>query len=73
MTLAMEVVCDRVRRAIGPRYVVLSTLVGGGYTVCGALDLVRCATGSYSYLVDGTLVSDRATLGVWMTNLGSKV
>ena len=46
MTLAMEVVCDIVLRSIGPRYVSLSTLGGGGSTVCVTLDLVRRAMGS---------------------------
>ena len=71
MTLAMAVVCDRVRQAIVLGSVALSTLGGGGYTVCGTLDLVRRATGSYFSLVYGTLGADGATLGVWMTTLGS--
>ena len=70
--MAMAVVCDRVHWAIGPRYVALSTLGGGGSMVCGTLDLVCRATGSYFSLVDGYLGSDRAALGVWMTTLGSK-
>ena len=72
MTLAMVVVCDRVRREIGPRYAVLSTLGGVGSTVCGTLDLVSRATGSYCSLVDGTLGDYRAELGVWMTTFGNK-
>ena len=71
MTLEMAVVCDRVCQAIGLRSVALSTLGGGGSTVCGTLDLVRRATGSYFSLVDGTLGADGAALGVWMTTLGS--
>ena len=59
-------------QAIGPRSVALSTLGSGGSTVCGTLDLVRCATGSYCSLVDGTLGADRAELGVWMNTLGSE-
>ena len=46
ITLAVAVVCDRMSQAIGPRSVALSTLGGGGSTVCGTLDLVRRATGS---------------------------
>ena len=71
MTLEMAVVCDRVCQAIGLRSVALSTLGGGGSTVCGTLDLVRRATGSYCSLVYGTLGADGAALGVWMTTLGS--
>ena len=71
MILAMEVVCDLVRQEIGCRYVAFSTLGGGGSTVCGTLDLVRCEMGSYCSLVDGTLGADGAELGVWMTTLGS--
>ena len=51
MTLAMAVVCDRVRQAIGLRSVALYTIGVGGSTVCGTLDLVRRATGSYCSLV----------------------
>ena len=47
MTLAMEVVCDLLRRAIGLGSVALSTLGGGGSTVCITLDLVCPAMGSY--------------------------
>ena len=46
ITLAVSVVCERVRRAIGLRSVALSTLGGGMSMVCGTLDLVRHATGS---------------------------
>ena len=46
ITLDVAVVCDYVRLAIGPRSVSLATLGGGGSTVCGTLDLVRCVTGS---------------------------
>ena len=71
-TLATAVVCDGMCRAIGPRSVVLSTLGVGVSTVCGTLDLVRHATGSYFSLDDVNLGADRAALGVWMTTLGSK-
>ena len=71
MTLAMAVVCDQVRQAIGLRSVALSTIGGGGSTVCGTLDLVRRATGSYCSLVDVTLGADAAALGVYMTTLVS--
>ena len=47
MTLAMGVVCDIVRQAIVPGYVSLSTLGGGGSTVCDTLDLVRHAMVSF--------------------------
>ena len=47
MTFSMEVVCDIVCQSIGPGHVSLSTLGGGGYTVCVNLDLVRRAMGSY--------------------------
>ena len=72
MTLAMALFCDHMRREIGPRSVVFSTLGGGGSTVCGTLDLVRRANGSYFYLVDGNLGVDGDALGVCMTTLGSK-
>ena len=72
MTLAMAVVFDRVRGSICPRYVALSILGGGGSTVCGSFYLVRCATGSYCSLVDGTLGDNRAALGAWMATLGSE-
>ena len=72
MTLAMEVVCDLVRRAIVPRSVELSTLGGGGSMVCGTFDLAHRTTGSYFSLVDGNLDADGAALGLWMTTLGSK-
>ena len=72
MALSMSGVCDLVRRSIGPRYVALSPLGGGGSMVCGTLGLVRRATGSYCSLVDVTLGADRATLGSWMITLGSK-
>ena len=71
MTLAMAVVCDRVRQAICLWSVAFSALGGGGSTVCGTLDLVHRATGSYCSLVDGTLGADGAALGIWMTTLGS--
>ena len=72
MTLDVEVVCDLVRQEIGPGSVALSTLVGGGSTVCFILDLVRCAMGSSFSWLDGTIVADRATLDVWMDTLGSE-
>ena len=68
----MAVFCDRVRRVIGPRYVELSTLGGGGSTVCGTLDLVRRANGSYFSSADGNLGTDGSALGICMTTLGSK-
>ena len=68
----MAVVCDRVRWTIGPRSVALSTIGGGGSTVCGTLDLMRRATGSHYSLVDGNLGDDGAVLGVCMTTLGNK-
>ena len=71
MTLEMAVVCDQVRQTIGLRSVALYTLGGGGSMVCGTLELVRRATGSYCSVVDGTLGADGAALGVWMTTLGS--
>ena len=49
ITLAVAVVFDRVRLAIVPRYIALATLGGVGFTVCGTLNLVRRATGSYLY------------------------
>ena len=72
MKLAMSVVCDRVRWEIVLRSVVLSTLGGGGSTLCCTLYLVRHATGSYFSLVDGYLGVDGDALGVWMTTLVSK-
>ena len=71
MTLDMEVVCDLVHQAIGPGYVALSTLGGGGSTLCVTLDLVRCGMGSSYSCVDGTLGADGAALGVRMNILGS--
>ena len=71
-TLAISRVCDRFLWTIGPRYVALSTLGGGWSMVCGTLDLVLCATGSYCSLVDVTLGDDGTVLGVWMTALGSE-
>ena len=70
--LAMEVFGDRVRQAIGPRYVAFSTLGVRGSMVCGTYDLVRCATGSYCFLLDGIFGANGAALDVWMTNLGVK-
>ena len=70
--MAIAVVCDLVRQSIGPRSVALSTLGGGGSTVCGTLDLVCRAMGSYFSLVDGTLGAYRILLGVCMTTLGSE-
>ena len=46
ITFSVSVVCNRVRREIGPRSVALSTLGGGGSKVSGNLDLVCHATGS---------------------------
>ena len=71
--MAMAVVCDLMLRSIIPRCVDLSILGGVGSTVCGNVDLVRCAIGSYWSLVDGTLGADGAALGVCMTTLGSEV
>ena len=68
----MAVVCDCVSLAIGPRSVALETLGGDGFTVCGTLDLVRCATGSYFSLIDGIFGADGEALGFWMTTLGIK-
>ena len=45
ITLAMTVVCERVRVAMGAVSVVLFTL-GGGLSTVGNLDLVRRAIGS---------------------------
>ena len=70
--LAMTLVCDLVRQAIGPRSVALPTLVGGGSMVCGTVDLVHRSMGSYWSLIDGTLGYDRAALCVGMTTLGSE-
>ena len=72
MTLDMAVVCDLMRRKIGPRSVDLYTLGGGGSTLCGTLDLVRYAMNSYCSLVNGKLGADRDALGLWMTTLGSE-
>ena len=47
--MAVAVVFDRVRLEIVPRYIALATLGGVGFTVCGTLNLVRRATGSYLY------------------------
>ena len=58
ITLAMAVVCEHVLREIGPRSIALSTLGGGGSTVCGTFNLVRRGTGSYCSLVDGIFGSD---------------
>ena len=71
-TLSMSVVCDLVRREIGPRYVALSNLGGGGSTVYGALDLVRSVMGSYCSLIDVAFGVDGAALGVSMNTLGSE-
>ena len=70
--MSMSVVCDLVRWEIFPRSVALSTLGGGGSMVCGTVDMVRRAMGSYWSLVDGTLGSDGAALGFWVTTLGSE-
>ena len=45
MILGMAVVCYRLRRSIGPRYVAFSTPGIGGSTLCGTLDLVFRVTG----------------------------
>ena len=68
----MAVVCDRVLWSIVLSSVALSTLGGGGSTVCGTLDLLCCATSSYCSLVDGTIGADGDELGVWVITLGSK-
>ena len=68
----MEVVCDLVCWAMGPGSVALSTLGGGGSTVCVTLYLVRCKIGSFFSRVDGTLGADRSELGVGMNTLGSE-
>ena len=68
----MKAVCDLVLQAIGPGSVALSTLVGGGSTVCVTLDLVCRAMGSYFSRVDGTLGTDGDVLGVRMNTLGSE-
>ena len=72
ITLAVAVVCDIVRLEIGPMPVYLFTLGGGGYTVCGDLDLVSCANSSQLSLVAGTFGVDDESLGFCMTTLGSK-
>ena len=72
MTLDMAVVCDLVRRSICPGSVTLSTLGCGGSTVCGTLNLVRRATGSYCSLVDVIFGANGTELFVWMNTLGSK-
>ena len=72
MTLEMAVVCDRVCQAIGLRSVALSTLGGGGSTVCVTLNLVRRTMASYVSRVDGTLGADRSALGVGTNILGSE-
>ena len=46
ITLAVSVIVDRMRLAIGPRSVALDTLGGGRSTLYGTLDLFCCATGS---------------------------
>ena len=68
----MGVVFDIVRRAIGPGYVVLYTLGGGGSTGCVNLYLVCRAMGSFFYWVDSTLSDDGYVLGVGMNTLGSE-
>ena len=68
-TLDMEVVCDLVLREIGPGSSALSTLGGGGSTVCVTLDLVHHTCFN---LVDGTLVADGDALGVGMNTPGSE-
>ena len=50
----------------------LSTLGGGGSTVCVTLDLLRHTMGSYFSRVDVTLGADGAALGVEMNTLGSE-
>ena len=72
MTLAMEVVCDLVRRAIGPGSVALYTLIGGWSTVFVTLSMVCLAMGSSFSWVDVTLGADGAALGVGMNTLGSE-
>ena len=72
ITLSVAVVCERLRLAIGPRFVASATLGGGRSTVCGTLELVRCATGSYFSLIDGIIGADGETLDFWMTILGRK-
>ena len=72
MTLAMELVCDLVRREIVPGSVALSNLGGGGSTVCVTLDLVRRTMASYFSRVDGTLGADKTALGIGMNILGSE-
>ena len=64
ITLAMAEVCDGVLLTIGPVSGVLLTLGVGWSTVCGTLDLVRRATGSYLFLVNGTFFGDGETLGL---------
>ena len=72
ITLAMAAFCGLVRLAIGPMSVDFLTLGGGGSTVCETLELVRRATGSYSFFVNVNFGVDRVALGFCMTTLGSK-
>ena len=69
MTLDMEVVCDLERQEIGLGSFALSTLGGGGSTVCITLDLVHLAMGSYFPWVDVTLGADGDALGIWINTL----
>ena len=71
ITLAMAAVCDRVCLAINPVSGDLLTLGGGWSTVCGTLNLVCCATGSYLLFVNGTFGGNVEELDFLITTLGS--
>ena len=64
ITLAKAAVCEYVRLAIGHVPGVVFTLGGGWSMVWGTLDLVRCATGSYLLVIDGTIVGIGEALGL---------
>ena len=68
----MAAVYDHVHLKMGPMSVDLLTLGGGWSTICGTLDLVRCAAGSYSFLFNVTFCVNGEALGFCMITLGSK-
>ena len=70
VTLAIAVVCERMRLAMGNVSGILFTLGGSWSMVWGNLDLVRHSTGSYGLVMDGSDVGIGGELGFGMATLG---
>ena len=70
ITLAIAVVCERVRLEMGSVAGVFFTLGGGWSAVWGNLNLVCHATGSYLLVLDGSGIVIGEALGFVMATFG---